>query len=403
MRSTKLAALLILVVALVTACGGPATQTEAEPTDGAAPAGTEAAGDGTATPTESTDTGTSAAEGGGCDPSAYDDVIAEVEGLDADARWDRLMELAAEEEGQFQVYATISGDEIGPLMEDFLEVTADAGIDATHYRAGSNDVLQRITQEADAGRPQADAVISTGIDASILSTEGFLQPFETPFAEDIIESTVHEDWVGAYVNVYTPAWNTDQIAEGEAPTTWEEVLAFDGPVGFEIKSYDWFGTLVTEYFMKQQGLSEDEAVELFRAASDNMVPIDGRSALTELLTAGEFPLAAGTYTQNVDSGSQAGAPISWEPPVEPLVQRPNAGAPMCGSDRPATALLFVDYLIDEPGQEMMVSFERVPTHTQIEGGLNPDYELISVDVAEMASNREKWETLYAEVTGEPAG
>ena len=399
--------LLVLVLALLAAaCGQPATQSESQPAEvGTEPeAAAEEAGTATAEESAATESPAEEVAAAGCDGSAYESVQAEIEGLGQQERWDRLVELAEQEEGTFQVYATISGDEVGPLMEDFLATTGSDQIEATYYRAGSTDVLQRITQEEAAGQPQADAVISTGIDASILSDEGFLHPFETPFAEDIIQSTVHDDWVGVYLNVYTPAWNTNLIAEGESPSTWEDVLAFEGaPVGFEVKSYDWFATLVTEYFMAQQGLSEDEAVQLFRDAGANLVPIDGRSALTELLAAGEFPLAAGTYTQNVDSSSQDGAPVAWEPPVEPLVQRPNAGAPVCSSDMPATALLFVDYLIDEPGQEMMVSFERVPTHTSIEGGLNPDYELVSVDVAEMAQNREKWETLYAEVTGEPVG
>ena len=131
MLKFRMAVLLTMLAALLAAaCGEAPTESGAEPpTDSAGSATASAA----ATSTEDGATEASPAEGGGCDPSAYDDVIAEVEGLDADARWARLMELAAEEEGQFQVYGTISGDEIGPLMEDFLEVTADAGIDATHY------------------------------------------------------------------------------------------------------------------------------------------------------------------------------------------------------------------------------------------------------------------------------
>ena len=35
--------------------------------------------------------------------------------------------------------------------------------------------------------------------------------------------------------------------------------------------------------------------------------------------------------------------------------------------------------------------------------LNPDYETVSVDVGEMADNRDKWVELYAQVTGEPVG
>lgn len=338
-----------------------------------------------------------------CDPAAYEEVEAEIEGLDEEQRRERLMELAAQEEGTLQVYGSIGGDEIGPLMDDFHDKSG-ADLDSAVYRAGSDALLLRLTQEAQAGLKTADVTIGTGIDMFILSNQGFLQPFETPYTEGILDTTINKDWAGVYLNVYAAAWNTEQADAATAPTTWEEVFAFDGPVGIEVKSYDWFATLITEYFMAEKGMSEEEAVKVFTDAADSYVPINGRSALTELLSAGEFPLAAATYTQNVDSAIEDGAPVAWKPAVEPLVMRPNGAAPMCDSDMPASALLFVDYLLSEDGQKMMVSFERIPTRTSVKSAMNPEeFEVVNVNLDEMVNNRDKWIDLYAKVTGEAEG
>ncbi|MPZ87306.1 MAG: extracellular solute-binding protein [Nitriliruptorales bacterium] len=357
------------------------------------------------TPTAPDQDAAAGADGGesaGEPASGYDAIFAELEGLDQDQRWGRLIELAEEEEGTFLVYATISGDEIGPLMEDFEATVGSDEIETDFYRAGSTTVLQRIVQEADAGSPEADAVVSTGIEMEVLSNEGLLQPFETPAAENIIENAVYPDWVGVYINVYTAAWNTDLVSEAEVPQTWEDALTYTAsPVGIELKSYDWFATLVTEYFMGQQGLSEEEAVQIFLDAGPNLVPVDGRTGLTEFTSAGQFNIALATYTQNVDGFRNEGAPITWESPIEPLVQRPNGVTPMADSDMPATALLFVDYLLSQDGQEVLAGFDRVPTNVNVEGAIPAEYEVVSVDVAEMVENRQKWMDLYSQVTGEP--
>lgn len=77
-------------------------------------------------------------------------------------------------------------------------------------------------------------------------------------------------------------------------------------------------------------------------------------------------------------------------------------APVQDSDVPATALLFVDYLLGQDGQELLTGFERIPTNTSVEGSVPEEYDTVSVDVAEMVENRVKWEELFATVTGEPA-
>lgn len=335
--------------------------------------------------------------------SSYDAVMTEIKGLDKQARWDRLVELAEQEEGTFQVYGTLVNEQIAPIMEDFVKTTGSSRIKTSHYRSGSAEVLERVTQEAKAGQPRADAVITIATDLKVLGDEGLLQPFDTPVAEDLSEDVVFPDWAGIYINAYTLAWNTNLVKDSEAPKTWEEALNYSAhPVGIEVQSYDWFATLVTKYFMAEKGMTEEQAVQIFTKATADLIPVNGRSTLAEFTAAGEYAVAIGTYTQNIDAAKKEKAPLEWEPPVEPLVQRPNGVAPVAGSDMPATALLFVDYMLSEPGQKMLASFSRIPTNQNVEGALPEDYTIITVDEDEMVDNRKKWTDLYSQVVGEPA-
>ena len=388
MRSVAGTTLVMLMLGALMACGPtPEQGAENAPVDQKSSQASEVAG------------GSEAAAATG-----YDAVLAEIEGLDQQARWDRLVELAEQEEGTFQVYGTLANDQLSPLLEDFVATTGSDQIRTEQYRAGSADILQRIMQESQAGQPFADAVITVATDLNVLGRDGLLQPFETPLAANLSEDVVFDDWAGVYINAYTLAWNSDLVEDAEVPSTWEQVLSNTAqPIGIEVKSYDWFATLVTKYFVEEQGMSEEEAIALFTDAPAQLIPVSGRSTLAEFVAAGEYGLAVGTYTQNVDTLQDQGAPINWEPPVQPLVQRPNGVAPMADSDTPATALLFVDYMLGESGQKLIASFNRIPTNVNVEGALPPEYDVLTVDVADMVDQREKWTDLYSQVTGEPAG
>jgi iron(III) transport system substrate-binding protein len=261
-----------------------------------------------------------------------------------------------------------------------------------------------VIQEADAGFAGADAILLNGPEMAALDDEGLLQPFESPLTEDIVPEAVFETWAGVYLNLFVAAWNTDRVDEGAAPTSWEDVLTgYDGSLAMELGDFDWFATLVQGYFMDQQGMSEEEAVDVFRQAADGARIVDGHTLMTELLAAGEYDVAASAYHHRVQRLAGEGAPITFEPAVEPIVIRPNGVGIYRDTDAPATALLFCEFMMSD-AQELLVEFERTPANTTVEeGGIPEGYELLSADVDELNQQRDKWEELYAEVVAEGDG
>ena len=374
----------MLALSLVAAaCGGGPPGASAPP---------EAAGD----EVETVDPET-AEEAGDADEAqaALDAIEAELEGLDRDARRERLVELALEEGGELSFYSSTNIDDIGPILNAFEDAT---GISISHYRAGASTVMNRILQEADAGFAGADIVQINGPEMLVLSGEDLLLDLSTPIAEDIVEAGRFDDWLAPYVNAFIVGWNTSLVSEEEAPTTYEEAFKnFSGTLALDVDDFDWFATLVEGYFMDELGMSEDEAVELFREAARGASVIRGHSLGAELVVAGEYDVHASLYHHH--TARHESGPLGWLPAVEPVVVRPNGVGIVNTTSRPATSLLMVDFMLTD-GQPLMAEVGRTPGSTMVEGGLPDDIRTIGVDLIKLEEEREKWEGLYEGVVRE---
>ena len=335
-----------------------------------------------AAPAESADT--AAAEG-------VEAVYAELEGLSGSARQERLLELAEAEGGVLSLYCVLNGEEAEAVPAAFEEAT---GISVERYRASSQDTTTRIIEEAAADATAADAFCVNGPEGVVLDREGLLAPLQID-VEGYPSERVEGTFAWFFISAFAPWWNTTLVSESDVPQTWEDVLAYDGRLALEVKAFDWFATLVEDYFMAEQGLTKEEAVDLFRQAADGAVLVDGHSVGGQLLSSGEFDMMVG-YSWVAEAMAQEGAPVAWRPPVEPLVSRPNVVGVLKEAAHPATALLYVEFMLGA-GQEILVEYGRTPANPTAGGGRSDDIELLPIDLEKMVDERAEWESLYAEV------
>ncbi|HEX7298519.1 MAG TPA: extracellular solute-binding protein [Solirubrobacteraceae bacterium] len=326
-------------------------------------------------------------------------VYDKVKGLSPEDRRKALVDMAEKEGGKLNVYGSANLDEAEPIMSKFEDVS---GIEPNLYRASSSNLLQRILQEAKASfKGGADVVYTNGPEMQVLDDQGLLLPLESPFTKDVVQETiVSKNWVPVYLNAFTPAWNTKRISGSARPASWEDVLTkHQGKLAMEVGDWDWFATLVTQYFEKK-GVSEQEAVELFKKAAGGARMVDGHTLMTELLAAGEFDIAASVYKHRVGQLKRRGAPVDWEPAVEPIVIRPNGVGIFANTDVPATALLFADYMLTDV-QKMLIDFDRTPASNAVSGGGVPSkYKVLVADLRTLNDQRDKWEALYEEIARE---
>lgn len=322
-------------------------------------------------------------------PTEAEQLFEEIGALSGQERRDRLVELAAEEDG-LNLYTSMNAsvlDEVVSAFEDEFD------IEPSVYRASGETILQRILQESDAGFPGNDVVETNSGELGALQQEGVLtQCVAQELVDQVPAAGQSEAWVASRFNIFAPSWNTGIITD--PPKTWEDLAdpKYDGQLALELGDYDWYMGL-TDYWLSE-GKSQEEVDQLFADMVDGGLVVKGHTVMAELMGAGQFGLAASNYTYIVDKAKAAGAPVELEPYVSPLIARANGGGCMNSAQNPATAMLFMDWLLDE-GQEVIAGENLTPAIQ--EGGAFGGAELIAIDPEKLLEEGQEWSAKYDEL------
>lgn len=138
---------------------------------------------------------------------------------------------------------------------------------------------------------------------------------------------------------------------------------------------------------------------MFKAAAANARVVDGHTLMAELVVAGEYDAATSLYHHRIAEFISEGAPIEWEPPLKPMILRPNGVGIMKHAQNPATALLWTEFLLTD-AQSILAEDFRGPASTAVEGGIPPEYDPILVDIDAITQERDKWEGLWEEIVSQ---
>ena len=298
----------------------------------------------------------------------------------------RLM-AAAKVEGSLTMYTSIAEKDLKPIIEPFEK---KYGIKVNTWRASGDSVLNRTLNENRAKRYTADRVHAGAVELEALSREKVLQPVTSPHFTDLMPGSVpaHREWASTIYSLWVQAYNTNSVKKGDAPTTYADLLdpKWKGKLGYEVENIDWFVTVV-------KSMGETNGLKYFRdLATTNGISVrKGHTNLTNMVGAGEVPLAMTVYNYMPEQLKKKGAPIDWVV-LQPAVARANAVGLMRNAPRPAAAALFMDYLRGE-GQRAFAEVEYLPSNTQVSSYLRINF----VDPAESLDHRDKWRKLYDEI------
>ena len=324
-----------------------------------------------------------------------DAVYKEVDGLDPAARKAKLIELAKKEGGDITWYTAAADDDTAPLVKRFKKET---GLTVQVYRASSATVLARAMEEAKAGEIRGDILNLSGLDPTIGSHQKlYATPLTTPYAADMVEGTVHDDWIADQLYPFIVAWNTKSVKPSEAPKTMRDVLTQfgNGELAFESTDSNWLFGVVAE--MVSEGMTEKDALDLVAAAARKGVPVTGHTLISELLASGQFDAAVNTYHYRSQRQAKSGAPVDWEPQPSPIVTTVSGTAIAATTPRPAAALLFIDFQLTSE-QDYWVEAGRTTTNKNYSGGIPQDkFELKIIDDEAMYKDLKKWDKLYADM------
>ena len=294
---------------------------------------------------------------------------------------------AAKAEGSLTMYTSIAEKDLKPIIEPFEK---KYGIKVITWRASGDSVLNRTLNENRAKRYTADLVHAGAVELEALSREKVLQKVTSPHFADLMPGSVpeHREWASTIYSLWVQAYNTNAVKKADAPKAYTDLLdpKWKGKLGYEVENIDWFVTVV-------KSMGEANGLKYFRdlSAANGISVRKGHTNLTNMVGAGEVPLAMTVYNYMPEQLKKKGAPIDWVV-LQPAVARANAVGMM---RKPASAALFMDYLLGE-GQQAFADLEYLPSNTKISSDLRK-YKINFVDPVESLDNREKWRKLYDEI------
>jgi iron(III) transport system substrate-binding protein len=316
-------------------------------------------------------------------------------GMSGRERTDELV-ACAEEEGQLNVYT--SNSDMDKLVDGF---TDEYDVDVNVYHASGETVLQRLLHEDRAGYYGADLFEVDALELYAADNEGLLYPYESEIRDTVREEGRQSDaWTATRFNAFVVGWNTDRVAPGEEPTTFEELAEpkWKGRVSMELGDVDWFAAL-HDYYVEEQGWSEDEYTDMMTRLASNSQVVKGHTVQGELLSAGQFDVGVSLYSHTVDKAAAGGAPVAWTPeggqPVQPIVLRPNGIALLKTAANPCAATLFVDYELTG-GQDIIRDSRRIGS---VAGTVDPlaAFDVYPVPVGKLLDDPATWDTAYEDV------
>ncbi len=234
-------------------------------------------------------------------------------------------------------------------------------INAQVWRAKTRQVTQRAISEANAGRYLVDVIKpSTDLLPPMLE-KNLLAKYETPIRAiyPAHAKSVYYTSMNYAFRVF--AFNPRKVNRKDAPKTWEELLQpkWKGEILFDESSLEEVMALLAAW-------GKESTVNYATKLSQQQLLIRvGRDTTTQMMMAGEAPLAVTTYAYNNEGLRAQNAPVDWiAEDLIPVLLYPLTMAR--NAPHPYSAALFYDFLLSEEGQRLIAKEGRVVGHPRVE-------------------------------------
>jgi iron(III) transport system substrate-binding protein len=269
----------------------------------------------------------------------------------------------AKEERVFVYYSTMDIRDGTALVHAFQKKYPF--IEPKLFRLGSTQVVVKVLQEHRGGVHLFDVLSVTSFQFYEIFKENLFQRYDSPerrpFDDDFKDKEGY--WVSAYHNASVMAYNTNLLKPPDLPKSYDDLLApkWKGKMLMDSRETEWYASML-------QIVGREKGLRLMRGlAKQDLSFRPGRTLITQVLAAGEAPLAVNDYDHLVQSAKKRGAPVeSW--PVPPVISRVTPIALGRYAPHPNVGKLFIDFTLSEEGQKILRGFGR----SSARKGIEPD-------------------------------
>ena len=280
-------------------------------------------------------------------------ILARVNKLPSDQRQKVLVE-KAKAEGEVVFYSSLQAQQIDPFIRVFQK--RYPFIKVNPYRVSGNRQVLKIQTELNAGNNLFDVTNGSAEQGSAIKKIGALDPYFSPQREFFSAANKDKEGYSAsfYVIPIVLGYNTKMVKPAELPKTYEDLLhpRWKSNMFFDDEAYEWSAVL-------QKHWGRDKALQYMRAlAKQDLRMMRGRTQQTQLLAAGERPIAIVLSGHTVLDLKAAGAPVD-QVILDPYFAQANKLMLARHAPHPHAAALFYDWSLSEEGQSMITTFGRV--------------------------------------------
>ena len=285
--------------------------------------------------------------------------LAWLESVPPQERQARLIE-AARKEGEVIAYGNLDAVAAQAIADGFMKKYPS--IKASPVRISGAGIITRVDAEARAGKVVSDVIDSGQLGMLALMDKKMMARYRSPQREFYREGFKDKEgyWTAYMTNVMVSAYNTRLVKKDEAPVKIEDLLKprWKGKLAMDSQSYVWFGTMM-QFFGEEAGLRFMKKLN-----EQDLRHVRGRRLASQLAAAGEFDMTVETNLNSVLTFAGQGAPL-WFAPIQPLFYSPSLSFLTQGAPHPSAGALFIDYLLSEDGQRVIVSTNRMAAHSRV--------------------------------------
>jgi iron(III) transport system substrate-binding protein len=270
---------------------------------------------------------------------------------------------AAKKEGTIVWYTSVETSVAEKVARKFEAKYPSVKVEVN--RTGSERVMQRVMQEAQAGVKAVDVIHTSDAGNFVDLKNGSLLMKYTP-ASVAKYADQFKDKDGYYFtfrsSMSVPAYNPQLIKGEDAPKTWKDLLDPKWKSKMVSAHPGYSGTIVT-WQASLTDLYKNEYIEQL-AKQDVMLVQSAQDPVTKV-TSGERPLAINGTDYSYFGDKLKGNPVEPVYPSDgvPLVTSPSAIA--AAAPHPNAAKLFHEYVFDLEGQQTLVDEGLYSGHPEV--------------------------------------
>lgn len=293
----------------------------------------------------------------------------------------------AKKEGLVTIYSSAVITDTNAIIQAFEK---KYGVQVRLWRGSSDDILRRAVTEARGERYDADLAETAGDSMEGLQRERLLAEVSSPAFAQLMPGAVmpHRGWIADRLSVFTVAYNTTLIKPADVPKSYADLAdpKWKGKLGVDDEADDssWFMSIA-------EAMGKDKALALFRriVATNGMSVRRGHTLLSNLVVAGEVPLALNVYGYRVTALKKSGAPIDGVV-LPPAFALPTGIGALAKAPHPNAALLLLDFYLTD-GQRILAERGNVPTNRTVAA---PPAGVSLIDNGKFLDHEDEWTRLF---------